>query len=398
MTIRKNKDHRDLDEDFDPSAESEEDLTGVTATSLSNAVVWSTDWTAGTIVDQLRRGTIMLDPAFQRRDAWTGDRKSRFIESLILGLPIPQLVLAENSKVKGRFIVIDGKQRLLSLSKFTGIGMSPDQEALTLTGLGVRTDLNSLTYQAIKQKTKYDNLVSEFENQSIRTVVIRGWKNEEVLYTIFHRLNTGSVPLSTQELRQALHPGKFLSFAAKFSEQSKPLQHLLGLTKPDFRMRDVELVVRHFAFQTRLEEYRGNLKKFLDDTCDELNKKWSDDEAELREIAAQLDEAVEAATKIFSKLHVFRKWDGERFERPLNRAVFDVVARSLTDPSIRAIALRKKATVLAAFKTLCLDTDFRTSIESTTKSKSAVRTRFLKWYVSLSSVVGRPVRIELPPE
>jgi Protein of unknown function DUF262 len=232
----------------DASAESEEDLTGIDATSLSSAVVWGTDWTAATIVDQLRRRTIALDPAFQRRDAWTEDRKSRFIESLVLGLPIPQLVLAENNKAKGKFIVIDGKQRLLSLSKFTGVGLAEDQQPLVLTGLKIRTDLNRFTYEKLKNDVRFEELVSAFENQAIRTVVIRGWKSEGVLYTIFHRLNTGSVPLSTQELRQALHPGPFLAFAAKFSEQSQSLRTLLGLSRPDFRMRDVELVVRFYAF------------------------------------------------------------------------------------------------------------------------------------------------------
>jgi hypothetical protein len=164
---------------------------------------------------------------------------------------------------KGRFIVIDGKQRLLSLSKFTGVGLEEGQHPLVLSGLKIRTDLNRLTYAAIKNQAKYENLISEFENQPIRTVVIRGWKTEEVLYTIFHRLNSGSVPLSTQELRQALHPGPFLSFAARFSEQSAALRTLLGLSKPDFRMRDVELVVRYLAFQLRLPDYRGNLKNFL---------------------------------------------------------------------------------------------------------------------------------------
>jgi len=236
-TITAADQEEDVYREQDASAESEDDITGVTAKSLSNAVVWGTDWTAATVVDQLRRGTISLDPAFQRRDAWTDDRKSRFIESLMLGLPIPQLVLAESQKAKGRFIVIDGKQRLLSLSKFTGVGLAEDQKPLALTGLKVRTDLNTLTFEDIKAKVKYESLVSEFENQAVRTVVIRGWGSEEVLYTIFHRLNTGSVPLSPQELRQALHPGGFLSFAAKFSEQSQPLKTLLGLTKPDFRMR-----------------------------------------------------------------------------------------------------------------------------------------------------------------
>jgi hypothetical protein len=386
----------DLFRESDASAESEEDLTGVTAKSLSSAVVWGTDWTAGTIVDQLRRRTISLDPAFQRRDAWTDERKSRFIESLMLGLPIPQLVLAESHQAKGRFIIIDGKQRLLSLSKFSGVGLAEGQKPLVLTGLKVRTDLNKLAYQDIANQVKYESLVSEFENQPIRTVVIRGWANEEVLYTIFHRLNTGSVPLSTQELRQALHPGKFLSFAAKFSEQSQALRTLLGLTKPDFRMRDVELVVRFFSFHFRLPMYKGNLKKFLDDTCDELNKNWTADEHSIREAATQLDESIQAAIRIFSRTNVFRKWDGQRFEKPLNRAVFDVVANSLSDPKIRASALKDKEGVLQAFKQVCVDEEFRSAIESTTKSKTAVTLRFSKWYSALSDILGKKVSPKLP--
>lgn len=389
-------DHLDYDEEYDPSLESEDDLVGVSAASLSSAVAWGTDWTAATIVDQLKRGTIALDPAFQRRDAWSNDRKSLFIESLILGLPIPQLVLAENAKAKGRFIVIDGKQRLLSLSRFSGVGLAEDQEPLELSGLKVRDDLNKLSYAEIKSKAKYENLVSEFENQPIRTVVIRGWKNEEVLYTIFHRLNTGSVPLSTQELRQALHPGQFLSFAAKFSEQSKPLQLLLGLSRPDFRMRDVELVVRYFAFENYLPEYRGNLKRFLDDTCDNLNKTWSTAEDSIRENASQLDESINAAAKIFGAKYVFRKWDGERFESRFNRAVFDVVAKSLSRQGVRLAAVKNRVRVVSAFKNLCGDDAFRSAIESTTKSKSAVGIRFSKWFRVLGTVIGKRIPIATP--
>lgn len=386
----------DIFQDQDVSAESEDDLAGVTAKSLNSAVVWGTDWTAATVVDQLRRGTISLDPAFQRRDAWTDDRKSRFIESLMLGLPIPQLVLAENQKVRGRFIVIDGKQRLLSLSKFSGVGLAEGQRALTLAGLKIRTDLNNLTFESIKAQAKYESLVSEFENQAIRTVVIRGWGNEEVLYTIFHRLNTGSVPLSPQELRQALHPGPFLSFAAKFSEESQPLKTLLNLSKPDFRMRDVELVVRFYAFHLRLEEYRGNLKKFLDETCDYLNMKWSREEPLMRDIATEFDESVAASLKIFSRANVFRKWDGVRFERQFNRAVFDVITHSLFEARVRAAALQKKDSVLDAFKKLCADPGFRSSIESTTKSKEAVTMRFSKWYRTLGDILGKKLTARLP--
>jgi hypothetical protein len=383
----------------DVSAESEEDLAGLDTISLSSAVLWGTDWTVGTIVDQLKRRTIALDPAFQRRDAWTDERKSRFIESLILGLPIPQLILAESKAARGKFIVIDGKQRLLSLAKFTGTGLAPDQEPLTLTGLQLRKSLNGCTYKQLRNDRTREELFSAFENQPIRTVVIRGWKKEDILYTIFHRLNTGSLPLSPQELRQALHPGPFLSYAATFSEKSEGLRQVLGLIRPDFRMRDVELVVRFYAFRLNLSSYGGNLKKFLDDLCDQLNKGWEneDQKDELQEMSSDFEESIKAALKIFSRSSVFRKWDGERFEKRLNRAIFDVVAHSLADPKLRRAALGRKGQVLAAFKSLCKDADFRKSIESTTKSKQAVRIRFSKWYKTVSRVTGKTFHIALPP-
>lgn len=396
MSTKRTK-YEELEEEIlgpdDASSESEEDITGVSASSLSSAVVWGTDWTAATIVDQLRRQTIYLDPAFQRRDAWTDDRKSRFIESLILGLPIPQLVLAEKKRDKGKFIVIDGKQRLLSLAKFTGVGLDSHQQPLILGGLTIRKDLNKASYADLKRDARQ---FSAFENQPIRTVVIRGWKSEEVLYTIFHRLNTGSLPLSAQELRQALHPGPFLTFAAKFSEDSAPLKALLGLSKPDFRMRDVELLVRFFAFNLHLRQYRGNLKKFLDDTCDELNKGWKARHDEIKKIASDFDDSIQAAVQIFGPAHVFRKWDKPQFEERLNRAVFDVVAHSFSNAGIRRAAFSRKEGVVDAFKALCLESDFRAAIESTTKSKKAVHDRFSKWYEALGRATNKEIPVALP--
>ena len=173
---------------------------------------------------------------------------------------------------------------------------------------------------------------------------------------------------------------------------------MLGLKKPDFRMRDVELVVRYFAFQQFLPTYRGNLKKFLDDTCDNLNKGWHSTEPQLRDVAIQMDEVIKAAIKIFSLQHVFRKWDGEKFGEHLNRAVFDVIAKSLADPVVRSKALKNKTGVLKAFKGICLDEEFRSAIESTTKSKTAVRNRFSKWFKALGSVIGKKIPLTLPPE
>ena len=91
----------ELVDDIDEAEEVEEELT---PEIISEAVVYGTDWTVETILSQLRRKNIDMPP-FQRRDAWTRRRKSRYIESLILGLPIPQIILAERKDKRGSFLV-----------------------------------------------------------------------------------------------------------------------------------------------------------------------------------------------------------------------------------------------------------------------------------------------------
>src|SRR2546430_607876 len=113
--------------------------------------------------------------------------------------------------------------------------------------------------------------VSFFQNQTIRTVVLRAWPDDDFLYRVFLRLNTGSVKLAPQELRQALLPGPFVRFVEERSAESDSIRRALNLTAPDFRMRDAELLVRYYAFANFLARYTGNLKAFLDDTCSRLN-------------------------------------------------------------------------------------------------------------------------------
>ncbi|MFM6863498.1 MAG: DUF262 domain-containing protein, partial [Dolichospermum sp.] len=103
-----------------------------------------------TILDQLIRNNIQLTPRFQRRDAWDITLKSRFIESLILGFPVPQIVLAATQE-KGKFIVLDGKQRLLTILQFYGRSDKNIQNnAFALRNLEFRRDLIGKTYEDIR--------------------------------------------------------------------------------------------------------------------------------------------------------------------------------------------------------------------------------------------------------
>jgi hypothetical protein len=374
--------------------ESEEDLTQLNPAIIGQTVVFATDWTTDTLIGQLRKANISLDPSFQRRDAWTVQRKSKFIESIMLGLPIPQLVLAESKDKKGTFIVIDGKQRLLSLQQFAGINLEDGVSPLKLNGLEMLSDLNGATYADLSSDARLREYFNAFENQSIRTVVVRHWQKEDVLYLVFHRLNTGSVPLSPQELRQALHPGPFLKYVGKYSETSKSLQRVLGLQKPDFRMRDVELLVRYFAFRNSLSSYSGNLKQFLDDSCKQFNKDWINKRSTIETQTQEFEAAVGAAFEIFGE-NAFRKWDGRAYERRFNRAVFDVLIYYFSDDVIRKKSLGSKGKVKSAFEQLCVnDQEFLRSIETTTKSKEATGSRFTAWGKALQKTLA--LRFALP--
>lgn len=373
------------------TAESEDDLQTIDPSLLGQAVVFGTDWTAATLIDQLRRGNIKLDPIFQRRDAWNPKRKSSFIESIVLGLPIPQIVLAEAKDERGSFLVIDGKQRLLSLQQFAGIGI--DVAPLALTGLKFRGELNTKTYDDFQNDPKLRNYRNAFDNQPIRTVVVKNWQKEDVLYLIFHRLNSETLPLSPQELRQALHPGPFLRFAAEYTQVPGGIHKALGIPKADFRMRDVELFVRYIAFQYNLSAYTGNLKSFLDNECKRLNDKWGTAEADIRSKTEQMEEAIRASYEIFGD-NSFRKYDGHNYETRFNRAIFDVVIFYFSVETVRKSALAKKVRVKSMYEGLSGNSAFIKSVETTTKSLDATRTRFLAWGQALSKAVS--TKITLP--
>ena len=281
--------------ELDPSEVDETDLDDF----QTSAVVTATDWTVETILSQLKRGNIELSPRFQRREAWVDSRKATFIESLFLGLPVPQIVLAERRDRRGSYIVIDGKQRLLSIRRFGVEDQDEEFTALALSGLMNKRNLNGHTWHSLQADSQFQDDITAYENQTIRTVVVRNWSDESFLYLVFLRLNTGSVPLSPQELRQALNPGPFINYADEYSSESSSIRNALGLNSPDFRMRDVEILIRFLAFADSIHTYNGNLKDFLDNLCKRFNKEWSTRESEIKGLVVQCDSAIDTTMSLF---------------------------------------------------------------------------------------------------
>jgi hypothetical protein len=290
-------------------------------------------------------------------------------------MPVPNIVLAENKDHRGRFIVIDGKQRLLAIKDFVG-------NTYRLRGLDLRDDLNGKTFSTLTTDDR-----ESFENSTLRSTLIKNWKDENFLYAAFYRLNVGSLPLSPQELRKALIGGKLIDAIENYLQNSEAFQSIFGAGL-DKRMRDSELVLRFIAFDRAITNYRGDFKGFLDGTTRYYEDDWEarGDEVDLR--FKRLDLALRTTATIF-EADAFRKWLGSRYERVMNRAIFDCIVRYFADDEIADLAVMNGPAVVAKFQQTCGDNAFRSAIEQSTKTREATGARLSIWGAALAEVIGK---------
>ncbi len=215
-------------------------------------------------------GELMLEPDFQRHYVWDIQRASRFVESVLLGLPLPRIFLAENRQ--GTVDVIDGHQRLETLFRFMSpllAGPSGEKwphakrlfpNALTLSGLEVLTELEGRQVTALDTPDRailWDRLLN--------VVWIRKESNEEMKFVLFARLNLGSMSLNPQELRNCIYRGPYNKLIMEVAEDPGILA-LFGRKLPDKRMRDREKVLRFFALAHHRQNYTGGpFRSFLNE-------------------------------------------------------------------------------------------------------------------------------------
>ncbi len=342
--------------------------------SLEKTIVMPMDLSVEMIATWFKTKKLSLDPVFQRRYVWNDVLKSAFIESLILNVPIPSLMLANDTE-KNKFIVIDGKQRLNAILSF--IAPENDGKGFKLKGLKVLEELNGFTYKKLLSDVNKTQYLSKIENALIKTSVLKNYNND-VLYFIFNRLNGGGVPLSPHELRQSLYAGDFINFINEYSASSTGIKRMLNLKNPDKRMRDAELLVRYYAFKYYGKEYNGNINDFFNTTCERLNREWQTREKSIRSDAQEFENAVDFIYKHFGNdaFKVFFVKDGEEYFGPFNRPMFDLLTCIFSDASNREYVENKninlKEFVINLFKT---NEAFREAFLPTTHSKEKNNTR-----------------------
>ena len=349
----------------------------VNPNNIGQAVIWGTDWTTETINTQMVKGNIDLTPKFQRRDAWNNSEKSCLIESLMLGIPVPPIILAESKTKRNTYIVIDGKQRLLSIRRFyaekqTSASDQTDEfKPLKLSGLAVLKELNGKTKNQIN-----NDYITNLENQAIRTVIIKNWPDEAFLYTVFLRLNTGSKKLSPQELRQALKPGDFLSYLDDATAASTTMRKMLRTKIADPRMRDIELALRFYAFKYFVTSFNGNLKEFLDYTCEQLNMRWAEEADEFKKDFSALESAIDFSYSLMENDSPFSRYSDDNRSNRFNRSIYELFSFYFSIEEIRNAIDCKKSEFILKFKELNNNPEFISAVSDTTKSPIKVVARF----------------------
>jgi uncharacterized protein with ParB-like and HNH nuclease domain len=172
------------------------------------------------LLGKYRRQRLIIQSDFQRQFVWDQKKASRLIESALLDIPIPIIYLSEEEGNKE--IVIDGQQRLTSFFSFIE-GKFPDGKEFRLNGLKVMKEFNSKSFKDLEQE--YQEKLLSYQ---IRTITFLSNSNNDLKFEVFERLNTGSVPLNNQELRNCIYHGDYIRLLRELS-QDNDFRYLLAI-------------------------------------------------------------------------------------------------------------------------------------------------------------------------
>lgn len=334
------------------------------------------------LYNRWERGKLDVQPDFQRYFVWDIIKSSRLIESALLDIPLPVIYLTE--ELDGKIYVIDGQQRLTAFFSFLK-GYFPDNKNFKLSGLKVLKE-----YQGKSFKELPEDIQDKIRYCQIRTITFKKESDPNLKFEIFERLNTGSVPLNTQEIRNCIYRGKYNDLIRELAKDPDFLS-LLGLKSSDQRMKDVELVLRFAAFyHSTYINYKAPMKTFFNNEMVRFQN-ISEYDSEL------LKSAFKNAVSIIKSLlgdKAFKRyykgtdknpdgyWEKNRFNTSLYDILMDSFAR--VDKNIAYANLER---IKEAYITLLTtDDEFIDAIEKGTSQERRVILRFEKWRYLLSEI------------
>ncbi len=327
---------------------------------------YGADYDVEGLVKRIDRGDIVVptfDPemkdspsgivGFQRRYVWSRPQADRFIESLLLGLPVPGIFLVKEPG--GINLILDGQQRLKTLEGFY---------KGTLLGKEFRLET---VQDRFKGKT-YDELEDEdrrrIDDAIIHATVVRQDQptdDQEGIYLIFERLNTGGTTLQPQEIRSALYHGDLPDLLRDLN-QNEIWRSVFG--RPSERLKDQELILRFFALLFYGDRYKRPMKVFLNRYT-----------ATNRHLNHQSEETLRGIFEKTIKVIVDAKGDRVfRVATAINAAVFDSVMTGVATRLLEVDIVDTEA-LATAYDGLLGNDEYLGAVERATADEESVSTR-----------------------
>jgi len=368
----------DLDEDIDLQID-EYDIS-----SAPN------DFNVMTLFNFIQTGSIKI-PGFQRNFVWDIKKSSKLIESLILGLPVPQLFIYEQGR--NNFLVIDGQQRLMSVYYFIKQRFPRKEKRAELREIfeaynGIPEDIlqNDDYFQRFnlslptglvdrvnpfhgKNYATLSDYKTQFDLRPLRVIIVKQNTPEgddSSMYEIFNRLNSGGANLKAQEIRTSMYHSYFYE-AIQELNKLKAWRGILGLPALDINMKDNEILLRCVAMLVDFESYRSSMTKFLN----QFSKKMKQvDKEKVDFIKSIFKSFLDACSELPEKSFYSR--GGNRF----NIALFESVFRSVCLPYFNAKTLVDYKVDFEKIEKLRQDENFVEASSEGTAKKSNLEKRF----------------------
>ena len=316
---------------------------------------YGADYPVDGLVRRIADGSIFI-PSFQRGFVWNLPKASRFVESLLLGLPVPGIFLSKEEETQ-KLLVIDGQQRLRTLQHFyEGVFADTGREfALS----GVESRFKSATYKSLQDDDR-----RRLDDSILHATIVRQDEpsdDDSRIYHLFERLNTGGLLLNPQEIRACIYHGELNDLLRQLNANDS-WRAVFG--NVSWRMRDQELILRFFALYFGGHKYRRPMKEFL-------NKYMGGNRHLKTQSADELTRIFQDTIRI-----VHRSLGPTAFKpiRALNVAVFDAVMVGITrrlqeDSIIDAALLHQQYSALLA------NPEFLAATEKATADEESVRRR-----------------------
>ena len=286
------------------------------------------DMSLGEVMNLYKDDELKINPEFQRLFRWDITRKTRFIESILLSIPIPPIFVFQDKD--GNWELIDGLQRLSTVLEFAGVLKSPDGKKVAPSTLEGTKFLPSLADKCWQVWNEGDESIDksmqmQIKRARIRVEILLKESDENAKYELFQRLNTGGAQLSEQEVRNCvavmINP-ELYKLLQKLSENKDFAKTVNQTDKALEKQSGVELVLRYFAFKHHPYKKGLDVHEYLDEALVEISQSdkidWENEETLFKKTFSLLNDSLGDTA--------FKRWDGANFGGKFLMSLYETIA------------------------------------------------------------------------